>query len=202
MSKRLLTASLGIVMAAAMTPSAEARLDHSLVASHYDEDDAAPSRAKPNRAQNHRTGSSKRYARGASGKRHARARTRDSGTAMRARALTAGHGGGGTSRGCLMPEARALLNRIESRFGPVQVISTCRPGAVVAGSGKPSKHRYGLAIDFNAGSRKGAVVQWLIASHHSGGTMTYRGMSHIHVDIGQRFVSLGSGGGRGRRSPG
>jgi hypothetical protein len=44
-------------------------------------------------------------------------------------------------------------------------------------------------------------VSWLIANHKSGGTMTYRGMSHIHVDIGYHFVSLGSGG-RGRRSRG
>jgi hypothetical protein len=28
----------------------------------------------------------------------------------------------------------------------------------------------------------------------AGGTMTYRNMSHIHVDIGPRFVSLGAGG--------
>ena len=93
---------------------------------------------------------------------------------------------------CLQPQAQALLGRIEAQFGPVQIISTCRPGAVIAGSGKPSKHRYGLAIDFNAGGRKGAIVQWLIANHHSGGTMTYSGMNHIHVDIGPRFVSLGS----------
>jgi uncharacterized protein YcbK (DUF882 family) len=74
----------------------------------------------------------------------------------------------------------------------VKVISTCRPGAVIAGSGKPSKHRYGLAVDFDAGSRKQAIVNWLIANHRSGGTMTYARMSHIHVDIGPRFVSLGS----------
>ncbi len=54
-------------------------------------------------------------------------------------------GGAGSSRGCLQPQARALLDRIEQNFGPVSVISTCRPGAVIAGSGKPSKHRYGLA---------------------------------------------------------
>ena len=103
-------------------------------------------------------------------------------------------GGGGASRSCLQAEARALLARIEQNFGPVSVISTCRPGAVIAGSGKPSKHRYGLAVDFDAGGRKGQIVQWLIANHHSGGTMTYGNMSHIHVDIGQRFVSLGARG--------
>ena len=78
----------------------------------------------------------------------------------------------------------------------MQIISTCRPGARIAGSGRISKHASGEAIDFNAGGRKGEVVRWLIANHKSGGTMTYAGMSHIHVDVGQHFVALNSGGGR------
>jgi uncharacterized protein YcbK (DUF882 family) len=102
--------------------------------------------------------------------------------------------GGGAARSCLTPATRALLGRIEAQFGHVQIISTCRPGAVIAGSGRPSKHASGQAIDFNAPSgRKGEVVRWLIANHKSGGTMTYSGMSHIHVDIGSRFVALNSG---------
>ena len=99
-------------------------------------------------------------------------------------------------RGCLRSTARALLDRIEAQFGPMQLISTCRPGARIAGSGRISKHASGEAIDFNAGRRKGEVVRWLIANHKSGGTMTYAGMSHIHVDVGQHFVALNSGGGR------
>ena len=78
----------------------------------------------------------------------------------------------------------------------MQLISTCRPGARIAGSGRISKHASGEAIDFNAGRRKGEVVRWLIANHKSGGTMTYAGMSHIHVDVGHHFVALNSGGGR------
>lgn len=105
--------------------------------------------------------------------------------------------GGGSSRSCLQSSARALLGRIEAQFGPVNVISTCRPGAVIATTGKPSKHRHGAAIDFEAGGRKGAIVKWLIANHHSGGTMTYRDMSHIHVDVGYRFVKLGANSGHG-----
>lgn len=97
-------------------------------------------------------------------------------------------------RNCLAYEAKILLARIEEVFGPVSMVSTCRPGAVIAGSGKPSLHRYGRAIDFDAGNRKGAIVNWLIEHHKTGGTMTYRSMSHIHVDIGPHFVSLGSGG--------
>ena len=109
-------------------------------------------------------------------------------------------GGAGTSRSCLTSSARALLGRIEGKFGAMQIISTCRPGARIAGTGRVSKHASGQAIDFNAGGRKGAVVQWLIANHKSGGTMTYSGMSHIHVDVGQHFVALGSGGRGGYRS--
>lgn len=94
------------------------------------------------------------------------------------------------SRGCLIPAARALMARIEAQFGPMQVISTCRPGAVVAGTGHPSRHRYGAAVDFVAGDRKAAVVAWLVQNHMSGGTMTYSSSPHIHVDIGPHWVSL------------
>lgn len=193
MSKRIITAAVGVCLAAiAMTTSAEARLDHGIVASHYDEDSRPAKKQKSYKsARNSRSAyyksGKKRSAKSRSGKTYAK-------SSIRGRSVTAsaGSGGGGTSRSCLQPQARALLGRIESQFGPVQIISTCRPGAVIAGSGKPSKHRYGLAIDFNAGGRKGTIVQWLIANHHSGGTMTYSGMNHIHVDIGPRFVSLGS----------
>ena len=105
-------------------------------------------------------------------------------------------GADGTKTACLTPAARALLERIEGEFGPMQIVSTCRPGARIRGTGRPSKHATGNAIDFNAGARKGEVVRWLIANHKSGGVMTYAGMSHIHVDIGYPFVSLNSGGRR------
>ncbi len=108
--------------------------------------------------------------------------------------------GGGMRRG-LTPAMLALLGRIEDKFGPVNVISGYRPGARIAGTGRISRHASGNAADIDAGSRKGAIVKWLIATHHSGGTMTYADMSHIHVDIGPHFVSLGanSGHGGGRR---
>ena len=98
--------------------------------------------------------------------------------------------GASTSRSCLTSAARNLLARIEQKFGSMQIVSTCRPGATIRGSGRPSRHASGNAIDFNAGSRKGAVVRWLVENHRSGGTMTYSGMDHIHVDIGPHFVSL------------
>ena len=103
-------------------------------------------------------------------------------------------GGATASRACLTSAARNLLSRIEQRFGAVQVISTCRPGARIAGTGRISRHASGNAVDFSAGGRKGAIVNWLIKTHRSGGTMTYAHMGHIHVDIGPHFVSLGSGG--------
>jgi uncharacterized protein YcbK (DUF882 family) len=95
---------------------------------------------------------------------------------------------------CLQPKARALLAEIEARFGRMGIISTCRPGAVVAGTGHPSRHRYGLAIDFNAPrGKKSEIVSWLVKNHRAGGTMTYGDSNHIHVDIGPHFVSLASG---------
>jgi hypothetical protein len=96
-------------------------------------------------------------------------------------------------RACLTVAARALLDRIEQKFGPVKVISTCRPGAIIPGSWRPSRHASGNAVDFDAGSRKAAIVAWLIANHRNGGTMTYAGMNHIHVDIGPHFVSIANG---------
>lgn len=98
--------------------------------------------------------------------------------------------GASSSRSCLSSAARSLLGRIEQKFGAMQLVSTCRPGARIAGTGHMSRHASGNAVDFNAGSRKGAVIQWLLANHHSGGTMTYPNMDHVHVDIGPRFVSL------------
>ena len=99
----------------------------------------------------------------------------------------------GAPRKCLTPAVHAVLDQIEARFGPVKVISTCRPGARIAGSGRISRHASGNAVDFEAGSRKGAIINWLVANHKNGGTMTYPDMSHIHVDVGQHFVSLAGG---------
>jgi len=102
----------------------------------------------------------------------------------------------GVSRSCLTAAASNLLSRIEANFGPVRVVSACRPGARIAGTRKISRHASGNAVDFDAGSRKGAILRWLMANHHSGGTMTYARMGHVHVDIGPRFVKLNSGGRR------
>src|SRR5262245_46930215 len=94
---------------------------------------------------------------------------------------------------CLTPPARALLERIEETFGPVRLVSTCRRGAIIAGTTRPSRHASGNAVDFDAGARKAQIVEWLVANHHEGGTMTYADMDHIHVDIGPHFVSIAGG---------
>lgn len=96
--------------------------------------------------------------------------------------------GGGMSsmRSCLTAETRGVLNRMEERFGAVKVISTCRPGATIAGSGgRPSYHRYGMAVDFKVpkGVSKSEVVRWLFANNR-GVVMTYRKMGHVHFDTG------------------
>ena len=198
MSKRLVTASLALAFASLATPTlARPFNDHGpdFQQQYYDgernrssERDSDDGDRVTQRAQRRQVG--KREGRGDTSPRE---RKND----LAARSMTGNAGGVGTSRTCLTGPTRALLARIEGVFGPMQIISTCRPGARVAGSGRPSKHGSGQAIDFNAPSgRKGEVIRWLIANHKSGGTMTYAGMSHIHVDVGQRFVSLNSGGGR------
>lgn len=93
-------------------------------------------------------------------------------------------------RACLSSAARELLVRIEAQFGAMRLVSTCRRGARIAGTGRVSRHSSGNAIDFDAGPKKAAVIAWLLANHRSGGIMTYPGMDHIHVDIGPHFVSL------------
>jgi hypothetical protein len=120
---------------------------------------------------------------------------RPAGAPHSAGGVVARKAGTGSRKG-LTKAALALLERIETQFGGVNVISGYRPGARIAGSGRVSRHASGNAIDFEAGSRKGAIIKWLVANHKSGGTMTYADMSHIHVDIGPHFVSLRGGSGR------
>lgn len=219
MKVRVLRALACAALISCFTSAAEARVETSNAMPAYGESLAA--NAKPNQAKNYKSsglvfalattsdvaiGASrpgkKHYTAlsGAKKKRHAKYNSKKKSYASSSRKRSrhaSNRGAGGASRSCLQSSARSLLNRIESRFGPVNIISTCRAGAVIATSGKPSKHRSGQAIDFSAPGRKAAVVQWLIANHHSGGTMTYRDMDHIHVDVGHRFVSLGANSGRG-----
>lgn len=95
-----------------------------------------------------------------------------------------------TARACLSNEARGLLKAIEVRFGPVELVSTCRSGATIAGTGGRPRQANRGAIDFKAGDRRAAIVAWLAANHRNGGTTTYGDKDHIHADIGPHFVAL------------
>jgi hypothetical protein len=92
--------------------------------------------------------------------------------------------GGSVSRACLTAQTRAVLAQLEGRFGGVRVISTCRPGATIAGTGRPSMHRYGRAVDFvPAPGQRAAMMSWLRA-HAGGSVITYRS-GHVHFDTGR-----------------
>ena len=204
--KRLLTVALGVALcssasAAIAAPNHIPTSENPAIFSDGSGDDSRSSRTRRSATHSQRRDADTRSGRRQASHRSSRRANRSGRSGQRdtvaARSFTR-YASSGTSRSCLTPSARALLGRIESQFGAVQIISTCRPGARIAGTGRISRHASGNAVDFNAGGRKAAIVRWLIANHKSGGTMTYAGMSHIHVDIGYHFVSLGSGG-RGYR---
>jgi hypothetical protein len=204
--------AMGVAALCALATAAEARSDHMRLGA-YDgyrpysegdwEDAAPPITRRSGRVGKRRAAADRPGRRQAMrGVRRSRAARVERSTAVAGRGFVS-FARGGVSRTCLSPAAHALLNRIEVQFGAVGVVSTCRPGAVIAGSGRPSRHASGNAIDFNApAGRKSEVVRWLIANHRSGGVMTYSDMNHIHVDIGRHFVALGatSGGGSWRRA--
>lgn len=123
---------------------------------------------------------------------------RDDGDRYRDRAMTSRNVArrSGTSTACLTSEARNLLARIRAQFSNVEIVSTCRPGAKIAGTNYPSKHASGQAIDFRVPGRKAEVVRWLVAHDRMGGIMTYSDMDHIHVDVGAHFVALNRPSGR------
>lgn len=92
-------------------------------------------------------------------------------------------GGSTASRGCLTGDTQRVLSGLEARFGAVKVISTCRPGAVIAGNGHPSQHRFGRAVDFVPGpGQRGAMLAWLRANAN-GAVITYAS-GHVHFDTG------------------
>jgi uncharacterized protein YcbK (DUF882 family) len=90
-----------------------------------------------------------------------------------------------SSTGCLPASVRTALVQVQKRFGHIQVVSTHRPGARIAGTGRPSYHGSCRAADFSAPRGKhGAVVAWLKSNFH-GGVGTYScSMHHIHIDNG------------------
>jgi hypothetical protein len=90
-----------------------------------------------------------------------------------------------TGMSCEPTVLRQTIEDIRHRFGPVQVMSTHRPGAKIAGTGHRSLHADCRAVDFDPPPGKyQEVVAWLKQNHH-GGLGTYScGMHHIHIDNG------------------
>ena len=90
-----------------------------------------------------------------------------------------------SSTSCLPASVRATLGQIERKFGRIQVVSTHRPGARIAGTGNTSYHASCRAADFDAPRGKHAAVLSWLQSNFSGGIGTYScGMHHIHIDNG------------------
>lgn len=107
--------------------------------------------------------------------------------------------GDSVSRACLTAQTRAVLAQLEGQFGAVKVVSTCRPGAVIAGSGRPSQHRYGKAVDVvPPPGQRASMISWL-RQHAGGAVITYRS-GHVHFDTGPwRVYSCGDCGTRAVR---
>ncbi len=96
----------------------------------------------------------------------------------------AARGGATTSEGCLPGVLRTRLAQVRKNFGSIQVVSTHRPGAKIAGTRTTSYHASCRAADFVPPKGKyGIVTRWLYANHE-GGVGTYTCMNHIHIDNG------------------
>jgi peptidase M15-like protein len=99
------------------------------------------------------------------------------------------HGGPSTSRACLPHELKGILASIESRYGPVQVISTFRPGARIAGTHHASLHASCRAVDFHPARGKYREVLAYVRSQWNGGIGTYSGQQHhLHLDVGSKKI--------------
>lgn len=90
-----------------------------------------------------------------------------------------------TQPGCLPASIRSTLSTIRAKFGSVEIVSTFRRGARIAGSGHMSYHASCRAVDFHPSRGSyGRVLAWLKSNFH-GGLGTYScGMHHIHIDNG------------------
>jgi len=96
------------------------------------------------------------------------------------------HGGASTSTACLPPIIKKRLGQIRDKFGPVTIISTYRPGARIAGTGRRSKHADCRAVDFKVRNLE-AAHSWL-NKNHKGGLGIYSGSCpHIHIDNGGNY---------------
>ena len=87
-------------------------------------------------------------------------------------------------KGHKMPVSVAnKLRSVEAKFGKIRIISSCRPGATVRKTGRPSMHRYCRAIDFKPRRGTYRKVARYLKTTWSGGVGTYSGrFNHIHID--------------------
>jgi hypothetical protein len=90
-----------------------------------------------------------------------------------------------TNTGCLPGELRMALADVQSRFGPVTVVSTHRPGARIGG-GHMSKHANCQAVDFRPAPGTYAAVAGHLRQTWNGGLGTYSS-GHIHIDTGPNY---------------
>lgn len=100
------------------------------------------------------------------------------------------------STSCLPGELKAALASIQARFGPVQVVSTHRPGARIHG-GHRSHHANCSAVDFRPPPGTYASVATHLRQTWPGGMGTYSS-GHIHIDTGPNY-RWHSGGRRAKR---
>jgi hypothetical protein len=106
-----------------------------------------------------------------------------------------------TSEGCLPGSLRQRLAQVRSQFGPIRVISTHRPGARIAGSGRQSLHASCQAVDFVPPAGKYSQVAAWLRANHGGGVGTYSS-GHIHIDSGAMVRFHRGGGGSSYASAG
>lgn len=87
-------------------------------------------------------------------------------------------------KGHSMPVSVAnKLRNVETKFGKIKILSSCRPGATVRKTGRPSMHRYCRAVDFNPPRGKYRQVARYLKTTWGGGVGTYSGrFNHIHID--------------------
>lgn len=87
-------------------------------------------------------------------------------------------------KGHSMPVSVAnKLRNVETKFGKIKILSSCRPGATVRKTGRPSMHRYCRAVDFNPPRGKYIQVARYLKTTWGGGVGTYSGrFNHIHID--------------------
>ena len=93
---------------------------------------------------------------------------------------------------CLPAAIRTALADVQSRFGPVTVVSAHRPGARMGG-GHMSHHANCQAADFRPAPGTYAAVAGHLRQNWHGGLGTYSS-GHIHIDTGPNYQWHGGGG--------